>query len=267
MNAAYPERYEIDSIRWLDEEDGEVSEFEQGRMYTAEITVSAVEHDGVDRGCVFADAVTAYIDGKEVTGWNNPVTVNDDNTTVTIRYQFRKGASAPEVEIYVFISQPQSAMLTVGEWHNASWETSFTPTCFNIEYWDGEIWDQWDCLNDPEAPEGDYDFGNDVAETVRFRIVAYMGNTAVATSNEFTITWKEPVSFTWNGNTCTVALHQQEMHDRILAAAYEDGRLTGAAFINAENSYTANLNGDEVKVFFLNNTYKPECDALLSVKP
>ena len=45
----------------------------------------------------------------------------------------------------------------------------------------------------------------------------------------------------------------------------EDGN-TGAAFLNAENSYTANLNGDEVKVFFLNSICKPECDALLSVK-
>ncbi|MBQ4065662.1 MAG: hypothetical protein IJD10_06140, partial [Clostridia bacterium] len=94
MTAAYPEYYTVTNVTWLDEEDGVVNSFEQGRLYTAEITVAAKDYDGVD-GCIFADTVTAYIDGKEVTGWTNSVT--NINNTLTVRYSFRNGASAPEV--------------------------------------------------------------------------------------------------------------------------------------------------------------------------
>ncbi len=95
VTAAYPELYEVTNVQWLDEEDGVVQSFEQGRLYTAEITVAAKDYNGVD-GCIFANSVTAYIDGAEVTGWDNSVTVNNDNT-LTVRYGFRKGAFAPEV--------------------------------------------------------------------------------------------------------------------------------------------------------------------------
>ena len=95
VTAAYPELYEVTNVQWLDEEDNIVNSFVVGRVYTAEITVAAKDYDGVD-GCIFANSVTAYIDGKEVTGWDNRVSVNNDNT-LTVRYGFRNGASAPEV--------------------------------------------------------------------------------------------------------------------------------------------------------------------------
>ena len=192
VTTAYPEHYVIDSIRWLDEEDGVVNSFEQGRMYTAEITVSAKEYDSVD-GCIFADSVTAYIDGKEVTGWSNSVTVNNDNT-LTVRYGFRKGASAPTVNPYVFVTRPVGTTVNAGQTHTAYWQTSFIPTQTEIQYWDGEAWDQWD-VQEPEKAIDNYDFVNANAASYRFRIVAYIGNDAVATSNEFVITWEETQEF------------------------------------------------------------------------
>ena len=94
VTAAYPELYVVDSVRWLDVEDNEVNSFEQGQYYTVEIVVDATDYDGVD-GCIFANEVAAYIDGTEVTGYYNSVTTNNDKT-VTVIYEFRQGASAPE---------------------------------------------------------------------------------------------------------------------------------------------------------------------------
>ena len=102
VTAAYPDVYVVDSVRWLDVEDNEVNSFEQGQYYTAEIVVSAKDYNGVD-GCLFADVVTAYIDGKKVEGWGSRVDTNNDNT-VTILYEFRKGAQAPEGESGVAVS-------------------------------------------------------------------------------------------------------------------------------------------------------------------
>jgi len=102
VTATYPEIYEVIGVRWLDVEDNVVKSFEYGQYYTAEIVVAAKDYDGVD-GCVFADNVSAFIDGKEVSGWYNSVTTNDDNT-VTIRYEFRKPAQAPEGEALYLIS-------------------------------------------------------------------------------------------------------------------------------------------------------------------
>ena len=94
VTPAYPEYYEVDSVRWLDVEDNEVDSFEQGQYYTVEIVVAAKDYDGTD-GCIFAAEPTVYIDGTEVTGYYNSVTTNNNNT-VTVIYEFRKGASAPE---------------------------------------------------------------------------------------------------------------------------------------------------------------------------
>ena len=129
VTAADPALYEVTSVRWLDEEDSVVNEFEPGRLYTVEITVDAKDYDGTD-GCIFADEVTAHIDGKDVTGWSNSVTVNNDNT-VTIRYQFRKAAPAPEAPMGVFITgQPKSVSKTVG----ATATFTVTATGSNLSY-------------------------------------------------------------------------------------------------------------------------------------
>jgi len=95
VTSAYPELYVADSVRWLDQNGNVVNSFEQGRLYTVEITVAAKGY-----GCVFADTLNACLNGKEVAGWNNSVTRNNDNT-VTIRYQFRKVASAPDLSSHI----------------------------------------------------------------------------------------------------------------------------------------------------------------------
>ncbi|MBR5524453.1 MAG: hypothetical protein IKU51_04215, partial [Clostridia bacterium] len=183
-----PELYEVKSVLWLDEEDGPVSEFEQGRLYTVEITVAPTQYSGAE-ACLFADTVTAYLDGTEVEGYRNRVTVNGNNT-VTIRYNFRKPAQAPEVEMYIFLSQPQGGMLRPGESHNTAWQTSFLPTMTEIQYWDGAAWDQWD-VQYPQDALDDYDFECSEAASYRFRLVAYVGAEAIATSYEFVITWAD----------------------------------------------------------------------------
>ena len=83
-------------------EDIPVDSFEEGEYYIVEIVVDSVSVEGVDC-CIFDDEVTAYIDGAEVTGWYNSVTTNNDNT-VTIRYEFRRPASAPEAPVGATVS-------------------------------------------------------------------------------------------------------------------------------------------------------------------
>ena len=187
VTPAYPEIYEVMNIRWLDEEDGEVNSFERGRLYTVEITVGAKDYSGTD-GCIFAGEVAAYIDGTAVEGYSNKVTVNGDNT-VTIRYTFRKPAQAPDIDLYLFTTQPSGGTLRVGEAHNTAWQTTFIPTRTEIQYWDGEAWDQWD-VQYPTGALDDYDFESAEEASYRFRIVAYIGEEAIAVSNEFVITWR-----------------------------------------------------------------------------
>nr|MCR4805653.1 hypothetical protein [Clostridia bacterium] len=186
VTSADPALYEASDVRWLDEEGGAVSSFEQGHLYTAEITVAAKDYDGAD-GCVFTAPLTAYVDGKEVSGTESSVTVNPNNT-VTIRCAFRKGASGSWSEIYAFTAQPKGGTAQAGESLRAAWTTNFVPDYFNVEYWDGEMWDQWDCLYAPASGEGGFGFESGVPQTVRFRVAAFIGDAAAAISNEFTIT-------------------------------------------------------------------------------
>jgi len=255
VTAAYPELYTVTGVKWLDEEDHEVTSFEQGRLYTAEITVSATDYNGVD-GCLFADSVTAYIDGAEVTGWDNRVTVNDDDNTVTVRYGFRKGASAPEIQYYFFLDQPTGGEVFVGEALNVNWSTTFIPAKTEIQYWDGEMWDQWD-VQYPENKLDDYDFENINAEAVRFRIAAYLGDKVAAVSSTFAITWREPVSAAWKGDTCTVTLDQTDIDSTVMAAVYSGGKLMDIVELSAEKP-SAELTGDNVKVFFLDGSGRPD---------
>lgn len=92
VSSGYPALYYVLDVRWLDDEDNEVNSFEEGKFYTAELTVSATYiGDGSGNRFNFTDSVTASINGKAVSGEGNSVTVNDDHT-VTIRYKF---AAAP----------------------------------------------------------------------------------------------------------------------------------------------------------------------------
>jgi len=254
VTAAYPEFYEVTNVQWLDEEDGVVNSFEQGRLYTAEITVAPKDYSGVD-GCIFAGEVTAYIDGTEVTGWSNTVTVNNDNT-LTIRYSFRKPAQAPEIEYYFFLDQPSGGEVFAGEALNVSWSTTWIPTKTEIQYWDGQAWDQWD-VQYPENKQDDYDFENVDAGSVQFRIVAYVGNEPRATSNEFIVTWKDPVSAVWSGDSCTVKLDLTESGVTVIAVSYRNGKMVKLEYLT-KSDHTAVLTGDQVKIFYLYEaTYLP----------
>ena len=253
VTPAYPEYYTVESVRWLDEEDGEVNSFEQGRLYTVEITVAAAVKSGMPV-CAFADPVTAYIDGTEVTGWSNTVTVVDDYT-VTLRYSFRKPAQAPEVETpKAFLTQPVGGTLQVGDSLNIGWETTFVPEYYNVEYWDGEAWDQWDCIY-TDLARADHDFENDKVETVRFRIVAYLGGAAAATSNEFTVTWRAPGSFSWNGNDCTVTVPTLGSGVTAVAVGYRSGRMVSCAFVTGTSVTLEDC--DTVRIFYYNEDFVP----------
>ena len=95
VSSAYTALYGVLNVRWLDEEDAVVNSFEEGKFYTAEITVFATYiGDGSGERFNFADVVTASIDGNAVSGEGSSVTVND-NDTVTIRYKFPEAAAAP----------------------------------------------------------------------------------------------------------------------------------------------------------------------------
>ena len=181
VTPAYPEYYVVESVKWFDIEDNPAGEvFESGVPYYALITVAPAT------GVVFADPenMTAYIDGNILPG------VDVKNNKVIIPVIIRKPASAPIVNPYVFLTQPQGGTVMVGEALNTPWETSFIPTRNEIQYWDGKAWDQWD-VQYPQNALDDYDFESDDAGSYRFRIAAYVGNQVVATSNEFVITWEE----------------------------------------------------------------------------
>ena len=261
VTAAYPEFYTVTDVTWLDEEDNEINTFEVGRLYTVQITVDAKAYNGVD-SCFFADQVTAYIDGTEVTGWSNKVTTNDDNT-VTIRYAFRKPAQAPTVQYYFFSDLPTGGEVFVGEALNVSWSTTWLPTKTEIQYWDGQMWDQW-AVQYPTNELDDYDFEWHDAESYTFRLVAYVGDDPRAISSEFTVTWKEPVSVVQSGNSYDVTLEKAESGIIVIAAGYQNGKMTKAVCLTEQNP-TAVLTGDEVKVFFLKTgTYIPARNALES---
>lgn len=261
VTPAYPEFYTVTDVTWLDEEDNEINTFEVGRLYTVQITVDAKANNGVD-SCFFADQVTAYIDGTEVTGWSNKVTTNDDNT-VTIRYAFRKPAQAPTVQYYFFSDLPTGGEVFVGEALNVSWSTTWIPTKTEIQYWDGQMWDQW-YVQYPANELDDYDFEWHDAESYTFRLVAYVGNDPRAISGEFTVTWKEPVSVVQRGNSYDVTLEKAESGIIVMAAGYQNGKMTKAICLTEQNP-TAVLTGDEVKVFFLKaGTYIPARNALES---
>ena len=182
VTPAYPEYYVVESVKWFDIEDNPAgSVFEAGVPYYALITVAPA-----NSGVKFADAenMTAYIDGNILPG------VEVKNNKVIVPVIIRKPASAPIVDPYVFLTQPEGGELTVGEAHNSNWETSFIPTMTEIQYWDGKSWDQWD-VQYPQHGLDDYDFESVDAGSYRFRIVAYVGNQIAATSNEFVITWEK----------------------------------------------------------------------------
>jgi len=194
-----PTLYTVERVTWTDVEEGTVDDvFESGIPYQVEIVVAAVQAGGVDM-VQFADAnaLTILVNGSQIS-YLTPVTVEDNK--VTIQYTFRNPAAAPEIELYTFTTQPVGGEVMAGEAHNTAWETNFLPTSNEIQYWDGEAWDQWD-VQTPQNALDDYDFESVDHATHRFRIAAYVGDEIVATSNEFVITWN--CAHTGGTATCT----------------------------------------------------------------
>ena len=188
VTPAYPEYYVVESVRWFDIEDNPVgATFETGVPYYALITVASAKISGADIA-KFADVenLTVYLDGNVL-----DASAVEDNK-VTIPVIIRKPSSAPEMTIYAFTTQPSGGTVNAGESLNVAWQTSFIPTSTEIQYWDGEAWDQWD-IQYPQNALDDYDFESHEAASYRFRIVAYIGSDAVVTSNEFAIVWEEDV--------------------------------------------------------------------------
>jgi len=260
---AYPDLYQISEyndvqyLYWYDA-DGMIldsdQEFVRGERYTAEIKVVPTKNNGMDM-CRFNN-VTAYVNGKKVEArvgaLNDGVMANSTVAYITYTFTDGGGASAPEIEIYAFLSQPKGGEVFVGEALNVNWETTFVPTQTEIQYWDGEDWDQWD-VQEAENKRDDYDFENVDAETVRFRIAAYVGNDIVATSSEFTVTWKPTAALTSNGTSHTVTLKRAEAGVSVLAVSYDNhGMMTGVVTVTTVKPET--LTGDSVKVFFVHET-------------
>ena len=189
VTPAYPEYYVVESVQWFDIEDNPVgATFETGVPYYALITVASAKTSGADVA-KFADIenLTVYLDGNVL----DAAAVEDNKVTIPVI--IRKPSSAPEMTIYAFITQPSGGTVNAGESLNVAWQTSFIPTSTEIQYWDGEAWDQWD-IQYPQNALDDYDFESHEAASYRFRIVAYIGSDVVATSNEFAIAWEEAVA-------------------------------------------------------------------------
>ena len=183
----------MEYINWYDCEDnllyGEDT-FRSGERYKVEIKIVPTQISCVN-AAQFVSPVKAYIDGQQVEERLNWDAVYSNANAVYVYYTFVRAAPAPEVEVYTFVTQPQGGTLAAGVVHNASWQTSFVPDKTGIEWWDGEDWWQIDLLY-PTTTQGSFGFESGDPGVYRFRIVAYVGDEAVATSNVFTVTWALP---------------------------------------------------------------------------
>jgi len=195
-SVAYPEYYQLDTsfgyggIHWYTCEYGSLTPQETfGDASPYRIAVRFISTTLEDLPLAeFASNVKVYVNGKEIVPdgrWDN-VTVH--RNVVMAYFTFRNAASAPDAEmsIYSFTQQPQGGALKPGQAHNITWQTSFVPTKTEIQYWDGAAWKQWGV----PASQGQYTLESKEAATRRFRIVAYIGQQLVATSNEFTVAWE-----------------------------------------------------------------------------
>ncbi len=128
VSSGYPALYYVLDVRWLDDEDNEVNSFEEGKFYTAELTVSATYiGDGSGNRFNFTDSVTASINGIEVSGEGNSVTVNDDDT-VTIRYKFAAAPAGAIVSGTVTSFNSESDDITIELFAEGSTSADYTVT-------------------------------------------------------------------------------------------------------------------------------------------
>ena len=254
-----PDYYEVTSIVWMDYENNAdemtaESTFVAGNQYWLLLTVKPVDNGG--QMCKFVeDKTTATLNGVEVKKRSNDSWTMVESGPKFVRIYYAFTASEPSLVPKEFITQPVGGTLPVGESINVGWETSFVPDYYDIQYWDGSAWDQWDCINGPEKPFANHDFENSTTETVRFRIVAYLDGWIEAVSDEFTITWHAPAAFQWSGENCTVTVPTLGSGVTAMAAGYKNGKLVACA--DATGTSVTLKGCDTVRVFYYNKDFVP----------
>ncbi len=193
VTSGEPDFYTVESVTWFDIEDGSVgATFEAGVPYYAKVVIASVKSSGADI-VKFADAesLKVSINGDSAVVMDGNVAV--ENNKVTIYVRFRKPASAPIVVPYMFTTQPAGNTVKVDENVNVNWQITFNATKTEIQQWNGSAWVVFNDTVQTLNGAGQYLFTSDTAKSIRLRIVAYVGEDALATSNEFVIVWEEAV--------------------------------------------------------------------------
>ena len=190
VTSGEPGFYTVESVTWFDIEDGSAgATFEAGVPYYAKVVIASVKSSGADIAkFVDAEKLKISVNGDPAYVMNDSVIVEDNKVTIYVR--FRKPASAPIVVPYIFTTQPAGNTVKVDENVNVNWQITFNATKTEIQQWNGSAWvvlsDTVQTLNGA----GQYLFTSDTAKSIRLRIVAYIGEDALATSNEFVIVWE-----------------------------------------------------------------------------
>ena len=182
----------VDSTNTVQDQGGQVY------LQTNKATQDWTGSGGFSRKATYGSTVTLKAQpnvGYEFLGWR----LDDDWASGEAEYQFTASVDSTYYAMfqkvdYYFIMQPTDHTVAKGNAINVTWSTNIIPSKTEIQYWDetAQDWDQWDVNNGPANQQDDYDFQNDQAESIRFRLVAYTGETLIAYSDEFTITWVEP---------------------------------------------------------------------------
>ncbi|MBO5066828.1 MAG: InlB B-repeat-containing protein, partial [Clostridia bacterium] len=182
----------VDSTNTVHDQGGQVY------LQTNKATQDWTGSGGFSRKATYGSTVTLKAQpnvGYEFLGWR----LDGDWASGEAEYQFTADVDRTYYAMfqkvdYYFVMQPTDHTVAKGNAINVNWSTNIIPSKTEIQYWDetAQAWDQWDVNNAPASKQDDYDFQNDQAESIRFRLVAYTGETPIANSDEFTITWVEP---------------------------------------------------------------------------
>ena len=191
VTSGEPDFYTVESVTWFDIEDGSVgATFEAGVPYYAKVVIASVKSSDTDIAkFVDAENLKISVNGDPAYVMNDSVVVEDNKVTICIR--FRKPASAPIVVPYMFTTQPAGNTVKVDENVNVNWQITFNATKTEIQQWNGSAWVVFNDTVQTLNGAGQYLFTSDTAKSIRLRIVAYIGEDALATSNEFVIVWEE----------------------------------------------------------------------------
>lgn len=270
--AAYPELYHPQTgygpaesgVIWYDSEGYNMDPndtFVEGETYKVEIKLVPTQLGGADV-CKFAETVAGYINGEQVTERLDWDAVYASEKVVYLYYTFADGAAVPKI----FRKQPQSVSVPVEGEPNITWETSFVPKETEIQYWDGQAWDQWDVWEPLGMLDG-YDFKNPDQENgncfMKFRIAAQVNKKTVIYSQVFSIAWGEVLSHSWSGDDCTVTIETVGGGIAAMVVSYEGGKLSKVEYLTVSDP-TAIVSGDDVKVFFLDEEqYAPVLEAAI----